>query len=183
MPKSSFDQLVEEEQEAQQAQAAVDWKDELQRWLRDLSRLYGQIQQFLEAYIEKGQVQVRFDDIWLDEENIGRYAAPRMTVIIGRKTVTMQPVGTLLIGTKGRVDIIGPAGQARLVLLNDKISKLSQLIHVTVQLGSNQAVSASVSSPTEINWVWRILGRPPSGDVIALTKENFLTLLAEVSNG
>lgn len=171
MPKSSFDQLVEEEQEAKQAQTPVDWESERERWLHDLSKLYGQIQEFLGAYIEKGQVHIRFDDIWLDEENIGRYAAPRMTIVIGRKTVTMQPIGTLLIGSRGRVDVIGPAGQARLSLLNDKISKLSQLIRVTV------------SSPAEINWVWRILSRPPSGDVIELTKENFLTLLAEVSNG
>jgi hypothetical protein len=183
MPKSSFDQLVEEEQEAKQAQTAVDWESERERWLHDLSKLYGQIQQFLEAYIEKGQVQIRLDDVWLDEENIGRYKAPRMTIVIGRKTVTVQPIGTLLIGSKGRVDIIGPAGQARLLLLNNKVSHLSQLIHVTVRLESSPAVPAPASSQAEVNWVWRIVSRPPSADVIELTRESFLNLLAEVSNG
>lgn len=183
MPKSSFDQLVEEEQEAKQTQMPVDWIQERERWLRSLSELYGQAKQFLEAYIEKGQVQVALDRVWLDEEYLGRYEAPRMTIIIGRKTVTMQPIGTLFIGFKGRVDIIGPAGQARLGLLSENISKLSQLIHVTVQVGSKRSAPKMISSPKEPNWIWRILSRPPSLDVIELTKENFLTLLAEVSNG
>jgi len=39
----------------------------------------------------------------LDEEQIGSYQAPQMIVTIGRKAVRLEPVGTFIIGAKGRV--------------------------------------------------------------------------------
>ena len=43
-----------------------------------------------------------------------------MILKIGRQEITMTPVGTLLIGAKGRVEVVGPAGRTRLLLVNSK---------------------------------------------------------------
>jgi hypothetical protein len=45
-----------------------------------------------------------------------------MILKIGRQEIVMTPIGTLLIGAKGRVDVVGPAGRARLVLVNSQAS-------------------------------------------------------------
>jgi hypothetical protein len=43
-----------------------------------------------------------------------------MILGIGRQEITLTPVGTLLFGSKGRVDVEGPAGRTRLVLVDQQ---------------------------------------------------------------
>ncbi len=71
-------------------------------------------------YIRKGEIKSEYRDITLNEENIGSYIARQMILRIGRQQVTMTPIGTMLIGAKGRVDVVGSAGRTRLVLVNSR---------------------------------------------------------------
>jgi len=69
-----------------------------------------QILGFLREYIKAGTISYGFTEIELNEPDIGIYLAKRMDIKIGRQSVSLVPLGTMLIGCKGRVDAQGPAG-------------------------------------------------------------------------
>jgi hypothetical protein len=183
MPSQIFDELVKSEQTALK-ESPFDLADEKARWLRNLEGLYGEVQRFLKPYVDLNQVAVRFEEIELTEEQLGTYSANRMVITIGRKTILLQPIGTFLIGSRGRVDVVGTSGTAQLLLLSAKIKKLSDLIRVTVHMGNQMPPTPEPTlDPSNIEWTWRLLGKPPERKIIELTEDTFLDMLTEISNG
>jgi hypothetical protein len=185
MGSSAFDDFVRREQTSarESEEEAVDWLEEKKRWLRHLDELFSQIREYLEPYVDDGQIAIEFEKIELNEESIGPYVAPVMVIRIGRKTIKLEPVGTLLIGSKGAVDIIGPTARARLMLLNSKLTSLSQLFHVTGGVVGKMPAPPRASSPSQIEWAWRIVTRPPGREIAEVNKDTFLNLLLESANG
>src|SRR5580698_1625711 len=115
---TDFEAFVKREQTAAAEAERVDWAKERDDWLGHLKELYDQTESFLAEYIKAGEIKVHYRDIELNEENIGSYRAQQMILKIGRQEITMTPVGALFFYTKGRVDVVGPAGRARLVLVD-----------------------------------------------------------------
>ncbi|WP_201215204.1 hypothetical protein [Halochromatium roseum] len=74
----------------------------------------------------------------LTEETLGAYEAPGLEVTIGRDLVAFVPVASLIIGGYGRVDVIGPRDQVKLI--------------------ADRAQSADEGEPglpaEECDWVW-----------------------------
>lgn len=185
MGSSAFDDFVQREQTSirDASEEAVDWQREKERWLKYLNKLFSQVEEYLKPYVDAGQIAIEFKNIELNEENIGPYLAPLMKIRIGRKMINLEPVGTLLIGSKGRVDVIGPASRAQLMLLDSKLNSLRQLIRVTVGVGGKLPASPPAKSASEIDWAWRIVTRPPQGEIVEVNKDTFLSLLLEIANG
>jgi hypothetical protein len=106
-----------------------------------------------------------------------------MIVTIGRKAVRLEPVGTFIIGAKGRVDVLGPQGRsARLVLMDSEVKRVSDLIKVSVFTGPPPPPPPA-RDPSTVRWVWRIMKQAPQMEIIEINKETFLNLLAEIANG
>jgi hypothetical protein len=185
MAVTSFDELVKQEQQASKAVLGgqADFFKERDEWLVRLHDLYLQVEGFLGDYVRTGSVKVAYAPVEITEEQVGTYETTSMVVTIGRKTVRLEPIGTFLIATRGRVDVVGPSESGRLTLLNKDVKNLAQLIHVSVGIGGKLPAPPPQRDPSSIQWVWRIMGRPPKMDILELTKESFLSLLAEVANG
>ncbi len=185
MSKSDFDEFVKRQQAEQQAAAAAfDPKQQLDEWLGYLEALYKQITGYLQAYIESGAAQIEYLDIPLNEDFIGTYIARKMLLKIGPSTVTFTPIGTMLIGTKGRVDVQGPLGNARLSLVNKQVTSARQLVRVTVtRPGGARPDPPSPEAIQQIEWAWKISTPPPEMKFIELTEEAFFEMVLEVANG
>jgi len=104
-----------------------------------------------------------------------------MIIRIGLEEIKLIPIGTMLISSKGRVDVIGPAGTGRLILVNKKATSARQLISVTIVDPKNPPPPKRAIRE-QIEWVWKIAGRPPTTTFIELNKESFFQLLLEISN-
>lgn len=178
---NSFRAFVKRQQTASALEKQVDWVKERDEWLRRLKELYDQTESFLADYIKAGDIKLNYRDIQLNEENIGSYSAPQMILKIGRQEITMTPVGTLLIGAKGRVEVVGPAGRTRLVLVNSKAS--APTVKVTVSIGGKPERSLAEAASKEIKWKWKIATSPPNIQYIELTQESLFQALLEVANG
>jgi hypothetical protein len=185
MTKKDFDAFVKS-QATQSGTEQVDWAKERDEWIGYLNRLYALIESLLESYRSAGEVQFEYRQISLNEPNIGSYFAKQMVLKFGRQEITFTPIGTLLIGTKGRVDVVGPAGGARLLLLNKKATSASSLIRVTVSVGGKShppEPHPPESQPTEpIEWTWKIASPPPQLKFIELTEETFFDMILAVVN-
>jgi hypothetical protein len=185
MADMSFDDFVLREQQAVKVsdQKPVDWQAEKAAWLRHLEELFTQVNGYLKPYVDAGQVVIEYRTIDLSEEYIGRYSAKEMIITIGSKTIKLEPIGALIIGSKGRVEVAGPRARAQLLLLDSKVRSTSQLIHVSVSINGGLPSPPPPEPPSDIKWVWRIVTRPPRREIIKINKDNFLNLLVEISNG
>lgn len=183
MEVQDFDEFVKRQQQSASEAASVDWKNERDEWLDYLDQLYKKVESLLQKYVSSGQIQAEYRPVELNEENIGPYAAREMVLKIGRQSVVLEPIGTLLIGSKGRVDISGPAGKAPILLVDSKASGPASLIHVTVSVGGKLPTPPPPKSPRDINWEWKIVTRPPERRFIEITAQTLFQLIMEVANG
>jgi hypothetical protein len=158
MSKSDFDDFVKRQQAQKQDEAAAfDSKQQLDEWLSYLDALYKQITAYLQDYAKSGAAQIEYRDIPLNEEFIGPYTARQMIVKIGSATVTFTPIGTMLIGTKGRVDVQGPLGTKRLNLINKQLTSGRQLVQARVRMPGDPPLGpASPEAIRQIEWAWKV---------------------------
>ena len=178
METNDFDKFVARQQETD---VDIDWAGMRDEWLRNLGSLYEQVRKFLQDYIKDGSISYAFTEVDLTEENIGSYSAKKMDIRIGRQRVSLVPVGTLLIGSKGRVDVVGSAGRALILLVNRSVRSAADLIKVTVSIGGS-APPRPPAPVRPISWTWKIVTNAPQRQFVDLEKEAFLRLLMEIAN-
>jgi len=161
----------------------VDWIEVRDKWLGALDSLHQRVLDYLQDYIKAGSISYSFSEVTLTEENIGSYIANRMDIKIGRQLVHLEPIGTLLIGSKGRVDAVGSAGRAQILLVNEKAKSAADLIKVTVTVGVNENLPPRPSATKQpISWAWKIVTNTSPRKFVNLDKERFLELLLEIAN-
>jgi hypothetical protein len=196
MASRDFDQFLRRQQAEASASAAFDWERERGEWLARLDELYEAIESLLDKYLSSGQIRLEYKTIELNEQNVGSYDAREMILKIGRQDVTLRPIGTLLIGFKGRVDVEGPAGRRQIALVDSKASGLSDLVHVSVvdapkrpQLTrklptSEEKISEvkGVLDGKKIEWAWRIISPPPERRFLEITQESLFELIMDVAS-
>jgi hypothetical protein len=184
---TQFRDFVERQKRSASGDAVRDWTRERDEWLGHLQQLYDRIAEYLDEYIKSDTIKLHKLPIELNEENIGTYTAERLAIVIGPQEILLTPIGTLLIGSKGRVDIKGSAGNSRLVLIDKDLTHARQMIRVTVTTippgGSPPSTPEPPRTPQKIEWEWKIVSRPPVMQFIELNKETFFEILMEVSNG
>lgn len=182
MDTKEFDEFVKREQKAASGDARVDWDAQRKEWLDNLDRLYKKVESLLNKYLSSGQIQGIRQPVNLNEEYIGSYTADQLVLKIGPKSVVLEPIGTLVLGSKGRVDLIGPAGKAQLLLVDSKAFGPASLIHVTVGVGKKPPAPPPKRS-VDTKWEWKIVTRPPERRFIEITQESLFQLIMEVANG
>ena len=181
--QSDFDNFVKRQLQKAEDPRGRDWAAvQLQEWLTYLEKLHADVQTYLTDYLKKGSITCTFANIEMHEEDIGNYIARVLILHIGREMIQLVPVGTMLIGTKGRVDVVGRAGTARLALINRTTTSARQMIKVTIRSAENPNPQELEAAPDQIDWVWKVVSRPPSLAFTELNKDSFLQMILEVSN-
>ncbi len=181
MSRADFDEFVKRQRTEETKATAFDPKRQLAEWLEYLDHLYKTIEGFLASYIADGTARIEFESFLLNEEFSGPYEARRMNLHIANSVVVFEPIGTMLIGAKGRVDVIGPRGRARLSLVNWKVTNARQLIQVRVSINGKPPTPLEPKSET-IGWVWKIITPAPDMNFLDLTEDNFFNMILGVAD-
>ena len=176
MTEMSFDDFVN--QQIAKEEPSIDWTQIRDDWIKHLDEFYRQLAEgFLQKYIEQGKVHITWITKQINEEHIGSYDVKSLEVQIGTIKVRFDPIGTLVLGVKGRVDMHGPHGTVKFVLVPKTDS--SPKIRVI------QKVSGEVKEEPEPiieELAWKILTPPPNIKYIELEEESFLSTIMEVAN-
>lgn len=183
MSKADFDKFVQRQKAESKDAGSFDPKQQLQEWRDYLSLLYKQIEGYMASYVASGGAKISLREIELNEEFSGPYAVQQMLLEIGHSSITFKPIGTMLIGSKGRVDVHGPRGIARLGLVNKKATRASDLIRVTVSVvGVQQQPPTPKSAHEKIEWTWKLLESPPNMRFVDLTQDVFFDMILSIAD-
>ena len=184
MQTQDFAKFVASQQESGEAEVngeQVNWAGIRDEWIADLESLYGRIAEYLKEFVDRGSIRYEFTEVTLTEENIGTYAARRMHLHIGRQHIFLEPIGTLLIACKGRVDAVGFTGRAQLMLVNKDAHGAADLISVSVGARVGGSLPLTVTSNPVNAPEWKIVSRGLPKRFVELNKENFFDLLTELA--
>lgn len=176
MADKYFDDFVNQQLEIATNRPSVDWEKKRNDWLKHLDEFYNVVKRFLGDYIEKKKISTTCSERRINEEHIGDYEAPSLEVQIGAARIVFDPIGTNLIGARGRVDMHGPYGTARFVLVPSSIPR----DRITLQETSIKKKGAS-DVPDE-HWQWKIATPPPSVQYVELEEESFLSAIMEIAS-
>lgn len=180
MRNSDFDDFVKRQQ---RPGSRISWQKEKEEWIGHVAALYKQIQSYMQQYLSTGQARISYQGLSLEEENIGPYRIDALVLQVGRQRITFEPIGTLIIGAKGRVDARSPLGRAQILLVDRRATDPRSLIKVSVSIGKKLETPPPASSETPIEWTWKIVTPPPQIKFIGLTQDSFFELVTALSNG
>jgi hypothetical protein len=89
-------------------------------WLGTLNVLLQNIQTWLAEVEQKKLVRITRGSTRLTEETLGTYTAPFLTITFDKKNVKITPVGSVIIGADGRVDMESSNGTYIFLYLAEK---------------------------------------------------------------
>ena len=121
MANKNFDEFLERQASHTQS-TKIDWAAELNEWIKYLNGFYETIESYLKPYVDEGKIEISYGKKKIFEESIGEYEAQTVTISLGANKLKLNPIGTNLIGAKGRIDLIGPNGKIRFVLVDSAAS-------------------------------------------------------------
>lgn len=179
MTNRSFDDFVNQQSKASDKNE-IDWEAKLKDWKKYLSNFHEKVESFLKSYIKSGKLTLTKRRIRLSEEYIGSYEVDALDILLGDTKITLTPIGTNLIGAKGRVDMKGPRGIVKFILAPKDSSGPKISVQIRIQ-GEDAHTKEEVKPITD--WEWKISTPPPRINYIELEEESFKTALMEVVNG
>ena len=175
MTNQSFDEFVSQQSEVSE-EVEIDWAANLRDWKKHLSSFYEKVECFLGPYIKSKKIILSKKIVGLHEVYIGDYEVDALDILLGGTEVALAPIGTNLIGAKGRVDMKGPVGIVKFVLVPKGSSGPRRRIQVEEAPTKEEATPAT-------DWEWKISTPPPRISYIELEEESFQAALMEVING
>lgn len=178
MSKLDFEEMLNKQSKEEKT---IDWEEQKKQWLCFIDLFYNQINQWLDPYITQHKLSIATNKISLTEDYIGTYEVDQWTVSLPNQTISFKPIGTLLIGTKGRIDMEGPRGRIQFILA-DKDSK-GITFKASVSIGGEKSKESEPEQQKQIDWTWKIVSRASRRmSYDEFTEENFFNALMEISN-
>ncbi|MBZ0255232.1 hypothetical protein K8I31_04175 [bacterium] len=165
MPNLEFEHFLDEQIEKKQTEF-IDWNAKLPNWLEQIDLFFEKVESFLKPYMESNKIVLEYDKQMIEEEYIGEYEVRTAGISIGSIKLKLVPKGMNVIGAHGRIDLIGPNGIARFVLVEKDMNE-----------------TRSDYSSDAIERVWKIVTEPPHVELFALDEDMFLKALMDVANG
>lgn len=159
--------------------AEIDWNDRKLSWLDQLNKLYDLIEEWLGDLKNQGVTVERISKT-IYEDNIGDYRAQALIIKAGGERVKFDPIGTIVIASRGRVDIEGSKGSAMLVLFA-KGERPKIDVKITTGSGIEEPIIALNAAPEPQEFEWCIVRHGGSRPMyIVLSEQTFLEILRAV---
>ncbi len=178
MTRQAFDEFIKKAN-VRTRNSTVDWNEQRDEWCTYLKKFYDMVDAFVADYVANQQMSIKRSKKKLNEENIGEYDVDVLSINIDSTTLTLTPIGTLLIGGKGRVDMTGPWGKVKFVLVPKGSSRPRTVVRL---VDPDSPSETDVPEPIE-EWEWRIMTAPPQISYLPLDADAFYTAMLEVING
>lgn len=99
-----------------QATQPIDWAARKAKWLEELGQFMAQVMFWLLEEMEEGLIEVADKDFALSEKHLGEYQALGLVITAAGQKVELAPVGHVIMGAAGRVDLAGKRDSFKFLL-------------------------------------------------------------------
>ncbi len=180
MENKEFDEFLRRQDE--KSESSVNWEQEKYLWLQQIDTFYSYIKRWLKEYVDTKRIIVQSNQIEITEEYIGTYNVEEVKIIIGNKIATLTPKGTLMIGTRGRIDMTGRSETIRFVLAdkNSEGPKIEITEYSSEYEKEQKELNDKKRAKPKTQWIWKISSDPPNISYTELNRESFLKSLMKV---
>ncbi len=114
-----------------------------------------------------------FEDIMVHEELLGEYAMPSLVLRLGNDRIQFIPVGTILIGTPGRIDMICNGRKAMFILTGEKAR--NPKAHLMIRGENEKPVKRDYGK-----LVWKLVDERGMMSFVDLTPESVQQLIMDI---
>ena len=174
----TFSEFIAQQTAPTIVNAEVDWDQQREEWLRQLEQFYKLVEEFMREYLDQDKVRLRRGTKKLNEECVGDYSVETIALDIGANRIIFDPIGTNLIGARGRVDMQSAKGTVKFVLVPADATGVGWRTHTF----DGPEPIPEPFEPVE-NWTWKIATPPPRVRCVELCKDSFQDAIMEVVNG
>lgn len=110
--------LKKKTEQAQQEKTTLE--EDKQDWLKTVAEFNEKIISWLKEPIEKGFVSYEIENLSINEYLIGTYQVPSLVITSGNDKIYFKPVGKLVLGFNGRIDVVSFTQSKTLVYIKEK---------------------------------------------------------------
>lgn len=146
MEKEELKEFLEKQKHPPK-EAEVNWELHKSNWIEHVNRLYNDIDNWLKDFITNRMLEIKKERIEIVEEEIGKYSIDKYIIIFPDYQIALEPLGTMIIGAWGRIEMIGYLNKSLpLLLLPPHVSRTSQMVQVEIiDTGDNGAITGNIS--------------------------------------
>ncbi len=152
MSKKDFEYMLNKHDEVKQ-ENEINWNTEKEEWISFINQFYSSIEKWLKPYVAQHKLAFDYKKTSLTEDYIGTYDVDTMNINFAGQKIRIEPIGTILIGTKGRIDMEGSRGRVQFILV-DKDSKGMKINVSIYRNGKSETNQPETKIP---DWTWKIL--------------------------
>ena len=181
--RKDFDKFLSSKEKEHGADNQFDWDKQKREWLEYLEELFHRFEGALKEYQQSKKVKIAYDEIDIAEDYIGNYKARTMTIEFAGEMIVLKPIGTNLIGAKGRVDMYGRNGSAKIVLVDSRMKSMRDHVKVSVYVGEMTQKEEPKTQKEAIKWEWKFISAPPTRLYQPVNDETIYSAIMELSNG
>jgi len=183
MSKKEFDDFLKKE--VQKKNPHFDWDAEKKIWIAHIEKLFADVETWLKEYTTTRKIKIEYNKLDIHEETLGTYTVNELKIIINDKVAKLTPIGTILIGTRGRADLSGSTGIVKFILADKKATgpKIEFKESISDAEKQKSLENKKEQPKVQIDWVWKITSNPPRIKYTELNQETFLQCLMEVIDG
>lgn len=175
MTRKKFDEFVD--QQIASTNVAMEHRDQLfQSWCHSVRSFYDRVDRFLADYVSSGRVQLSYGIKSMHEPILGDYELEALEIKLGSQVLLLEPIGCRIVGAYGRIDLKGPYGQVRFLLLEPGISSPKGRAHIQ-DMKETFFVREAVGQLE-----WKIATKPPEIRYIELNADTFFDAVMEVAS-
>lgn len=175
---TSFDDFVKKQNEKAKPIPAFNPQERIDMFKKHVEEFYDLVcKEWLKENIEKGLIVTKRHPIRVYEESLGIYDIDALVINIGNIVINLRPIGTILIGTRGRIDISYRSRSGMFVLTGENIDSPSAQIVISV----NGEKPPKQKDPGRE--VWKFVDRRGMMNYVSLNAEVFQQIIMELING
>lgn len=153
--------------------------DRKDAWLKQVDYLYSRVSELLSPHFRSREITSEFVPFSVFEELLGSYEVRSLVLNLGASKIQFKPIGTYLIGSPGRVDMVGLRSSVRLVLTPPGA------VAPVFKVSTSPVPKRNEPSPVvEIKkFEWKISSNPPRITYTEITKESLEKAIIEAAGG
>lgn len=149
----------------------LDYSNTIKLYQSRVEYFYSQIKTWLRPLVDTGKLSIVQEEISLTEDSLGTYPINRMIISFGKFHIELRPIGTILIGTPGRIDMVYNGRIQKFILILENIHNAGQIEKVK-----------KVDKNKKAMFVWKYISDEEQNIYEIVEKHSFETLLVNLIN-